>query len=321
MKRAGLVAAVLALTMLGSSCANLVKVSDSSIPKLLTPLTEASFDELIGQIHPYSDLQSLRAWSVYIRFNDAESAQRYREAEAILALKRPDKIRLIVQVPVVKTKLAEMAAENNRFRVAIYPKEYRSFLIGSNDGDYSQWRERLGDRGGSALVSARPFHFTEALMMRPLRLNDTKVVYGIEEALIEEPDTRKNAPKGARVLRSFYVISEVELPAVAGGRGRTLRRFWFDRTEGAQFSRQQIFDQKGVLITEVLYSNYKKLRASSDQLWPGIILVQRPHDNYSARLTFSEERFEVNPELPENAFVLENSEGLPETDLDKPMTP
>ncbi|QQS45792.1 MAG: hypothetical protein IPM66_17930 [Acidobacteriota bacterium] len=319
MRRAGLVIAVLVMMLLGSSCANLAKVSDVTIPRLLTPLTTAGFNDLTRQIQPLTDLRSLRAWSVYIRFIDAESAERYREAEAILALQRPDKIRLVVQVPVVKTKLAEMVSEEGRFKVAIYPSEYRRFLTGTNDGDYSEWREKLGERGRSALVSARPFHFTEALLMRPLRLDDPKTTYAIEESLLEEPDPRADAKKGARILRSFYVISEISMADSSRQAAVVRRRFWFDRTQGTVLTRQQIYDQQGSLITEVLYSNYRQLNLTSQMLWPGVITVNRPHDNYSARLTFSEERFDINPELPPNAFALENTDGLPETDLDKPL--
>jgi hypothetical protein len=37
-----------------------------------------------------------------------------------------------------------------------------------------------------------------------------------------------------------------------------------------------------------------------------------------ARLTFNDEKFEVNPELKPNTFALENTQNFRETDLDKP---
>lgn len=318
MIRVGFAVAVLcAAALLNASCSNLVKVSDVSIPRLLAPVSNATYEELIGQLRPFTELQSLRSWTVYIRFLDAESAERYREAEAILVLKRPDKIRLVVQVPVVKTKLAEMVSESNRFKVAIYPSDYRRFLLGTNDADYTQWREMLGEKGRSALVSARPFHFTESLMMRPLNPGDRNFSYSIEQSLLEEDDPRPNAKKGARVLRSFYVITESEMTPGGPAPSVVRRKFWFDRNDSNRFRRQQTFDRGGRLVTDVGYSDYKKLNSSMSDLWPGVITVRRPHDGYSARLTFSEERFEVNAELPETAFVLENTESLPVTDLDK----
>jgi hypothetical protein len=118
------------------------------------------------------------------------------------------------------------------------------------------------------------------------------------------------------------VISELEVSPEGQGPARVRRRFWFDRANGARFARQQVFDQQGQLATEVQYTDYKKLNSGSpsgnEATWPGVILVHRPHEGYMARLTFNEEKFEINPELKPNAFTLENSEKLRETDLDMP---
>jgi hypothetical protein len=317
-------ATTLVLIILSASCASLVKSKDYSIPKLLTPLADAKFDDLIKQLQPYTNVQSLRTSQAYMLFTDATASEKYRfEADLTLILQRPDKIRMLIQAS-FGTKIADMVSESNRFRVAIhYPSEYRQFLLGTNDADYSAWLARLkGKEKESALSSARPYHFTEALMMRPLALNDPRFVFGLEEALVEEADPRPTAKKGARILRSFYVISELESSPEGQGPARVRRRFWFDRANGALFARQQIFDQQGQLATEIQYSDYKKLSSGKDpgseSAWPGVILVNRPHEGYMARLTFNDEKFEVNPELKPTAFTLENTESYRETDLDKP---
>jgi hypothetical protein len=313
---------VLALSLVGSSCASLVRTRDYSIPKLLTPLAEAKFDDLVKQVRPLTDLQALRTTPVYVRFLDAETSTKYFEANAVLVLQRPDRIRLLISAPGIGTKIADMVSESNKFRVAIFYGKFKRFLLGTSDADYSAWRARIGEEGKSALAAARPFHFTDALMLRPLKLGDAQFAYTIEEALIEEDDMRKNAKKGARLLRSFYVISEIELGAPEQSPAKVRRRFWFDRTDGARFSRQQIFDDRGILVTEALYSNYAKLNADSNETWPSVILVNRPHDGYSARLTFNDQKFDVNPtDLGAGAFTLENTENLPVTDLDKPEKP
>ena len=312
---------VVALSLLVSSCKSLIVTKDRSIPKLITPLADSGFQDLVKQLKPFADLQSLRT-RVGIVFQDTGLAERWPETDSNLVLMRPDRIRLIINAPIGKIKIAEMVSESSKFKVALY-KQSPSFLIGTNDADYSVWREKLGEKANSGLVAARPFHFTEALMMRPLMLNDSRFTYLMEESLIEEADTTPKAPKNARVLRSFYVVSEIELgvPGVGTGISRVTRRFWFDRTSNAKFVRQQLFDVKGGLATEVYYSDYKKLSESSADLWPSVILVSRPHDGYSARLLFSDTSFEINPELPTAAFVLENNEKLREVDLDKPPTP
>jgi outer membrane lipoprotein-sorting protein len=323
-RRIVIAAATLVLLSLSASCSSLIKSKDYTIPKLLTPLTDAKFDDLVRQLQPFMDVQSLRTSQAYMLFTDATASEKYRfEADLTLVLQRPDKIRMLIQAS-FGTKIADMVSESNRFRVAIhYPSEYRQFLLGTNDADYSAWLARLkGKEKESALSSARPYHFTEALMMRPLALKDPRFVFGLEEALVEEADTRPAAKKGARILRSFYVISELESSPEGQGPARVRRRFWFDRANGASFARQQIFDQQGQLVTEIQYSEYKKLNSGkesgSESVWPGVILVNRPHEGYMARLTFNYEKFEVNPELKPTAFTLENSENYRETDLDKP---
>lgn len=252
---------------------------------------------------------------------DAAASERFRvEVDATLILERPDKIRMLIQKSTIGTKFADMVSESNQFKVAILnPAEYRMFLLGTNDADYSDRLAKFkGKEKESAIASARPFHFTEAMMMRPLLLNDPRFVFVIEEALVEEPDTRPGAKKGARLIRSFYVISEVEVSLEGQGPSRARRRFWFDRGNGARFARQQIFDLQGQLATEVQYSDYKKLNPDDANTWPSVILVNRHHEGYSARLTFNDEKFEINPQLKPATFTLDNTENLKVTDLDKP---
>jgi hypothetical protein len=319
MIRNSLVSAVLALAIVSSSCSSLVGGRDSSIPRLQTPLANAEYDELISRLKQFTELQSLRTSQVYLQFLDAVESYRYPEAVATLILQRPDKIRLLVQAPAIRSKISDMVSESNKFKVAIYYGDYKYFLLGSNNADYTAWRESLGDKGRSALTAARPFHFTEILMMRPI--NDQLYTYSFEESHLVERDSRRGSKKGAQVIRSYYVISELELPSSGAGPARVQRRFWFDRTNGAVFVRQQLFDNQNQLSTDIFYSDYKRLNAGSAETWPSAILLTRPHDNYSARITLHDDRFEINPELQPNTFVLQNTEGLRETDLDKPIIP
>src|SRR5262249_37068460 len=186
-----------------------------------------------------------------MQFTDAAASEKYRfEAELTLILQRPDKIRMLIQAS-FGTRIADMVSESNRFRVAIYnPSEYRQFLLGTNDADYSEWMANLkGKVKESALSTAGPFPFTEALMMRAMALNDPRFVFGIEEALVEELDTRQGAKKGARVLRSFYVISELEVSPEGQGPARVRRRFWFDRANGVRCARKTGFYHQGQIPT------------------------------------------------------------------------
>ena len=311
---------VLTLSVLISSCAHLAEVSDPTIPKRITPLSEANFNQLVARLQAVQNFQTLSISRAGIRSIDAESGTRSRgQGDVQLALKRPDKIYFVVQVPISKSKITEMVSNGEHFKVAIYkPEEIRRFLIGTNNADYSKQREKLGREKQRGLANIRPFHFTDALMIHPLHIGDAHFVYSLEEALIEEPDTRSGAKKGARVLHSFYVITEAEVSSSGQAPSLVRRRFWFDRTDPqTPLARQQVFDERGLLTTEAHYFRYAKLSAESAELWPSEIFIMRPTDGYSVQLSFYENTVKFNSNLQEAAFDLKNTEGLPETDLDK----
>jgi hypothetical protein len=304
-----------------NGCRNLVSSADYTIPRLLLPLSDSTYWQLLDRLKPFTDINGLRSTRVLMQFLDAETSRRFNNADASLVLQRPDKILLLIQDPVLGSRIADMASEGNKFRVAIYkPSDRRRFLIGTNDADYSRMRSKLSKNEQSGLINARPFHFTDALMMRPLKLSDPKFAYSLEETLLEENDTQKDAKKGARVWRSFYVISELELPTETGRPARVLRRFWFDRTQNSQFARQQLLDARSQVVTEVRYLNFTRLSDEEETLWPGVIEVSRPKDGYIARLTFGAGEYKINPDFGSaRPFLLENKEGLPETDLDQEL--
>lgn len=313
---------LLASTALLNSCASIVKYKDESIPQPLTPVADADFDALLTHLKPFTEVESMRATRISMKFVDVEAGERYRgAADATVVLKRPSNVRLIIQVPVTKSKLAEMVSDTDHFKVAIYYDKYKRFLLGTNDADYSRWREKLQGKKEaqqSGFINARPFHFTDALLVRPLQIGQPGLVYNVQEELSEEPDTRPGAKKNARVIRSFYVVSEMQITDTTKNIGVLKRRFWFDRNSDLLLKRQQVFDAKGRLITDIHYSNYLKLNSDSQILRPSVIEVRRPYDKYSAELNFLADSTEFNVEdLPATAFVLENDQKLPETNLDK----
>ena len=312
---------LLASAALVTSCSSLVKYKDETIPQPLTPVAEADFDTLVAQLKPFAELESMRATRISMKFTDVASSERYRgAADATIVMKRPENVRLIIQVPVAKTKLAEMVSDAQHFRVAIYYDKYKRFLTGTNNANYNRWREKIQGKkeAQSAFINARPFHFTDALLVRPLQIGKSGFTYSLQEELVEEPDIRPGAKKGARVVRSFYVVSEIEITDPAKSFGILKRRFWFDRNDKLQLKRQQVFEAKGELMTDVRYSNYVKLSSDSQILRPSVVEVRRPYDKYSAELNFLADSTEFNiTDLPATAFVLENTEKLPETDLDK----
>src|SRR5581483_8707820 len=82
-KRATLIIGIVLLSFLASSCRRLAKVSDTSIPRLLTPVVQADFQQLVAQLKPFTELQALRSSRVTLRFIEPLIEERWRDAEAI----------------------------------------------------------------------------------------------------------------------------------------------------------------------------------------------------------------------------------------------
>ena len=120
-----------------SGCGSLFGVKRQvSVPPLLGPLTEATTEQLIGEVNRVAVVRSIRG-KIDIQFEDtsfAESgiAEKYRTADGTVYLQRPGQIYIKIQAPFVGTNIAEMTSDGERFRVAVLQgdEKYRRFVRG-----------------------------------------------------------------------------------------------------------------------------------------------------------------------------------------------
>jgi hypothetical protein len=337
--RAAAAAAVLAAAVLLSGC-GLFKPSRSvSVPQPLTPLVSADMSQMFDEINRLGAVKSLNG-RVDIQFLDTSYApcglaEKYRTADGRLVVQRPGQVYLTVQVPVIGTKVAEMSSTGERFWAAVYQgsEKYRRFVTGSNAAQYERLdgdgagqtpdcnvkgkqREEAAQRATvSAISSLRPQHLTDAVLVPPVSFEDTKHVYAQAETYEEEVDTRPGAQKGARVVRGYYVLTEMEL--VTQNRARVTRRFWFDRVGTLRLARVQIYGDRGQLITDVVYSSPQPFGEEGRLRLPAQVELTRPQDHYSIRVAFQDPgAVKVDEQYDPEIFVLKNGSNLPEVDLD-----
>lgn len=337
--RAAAAVAVLAAALLLSGCGLFKTKTRISVPQPLTPLIEADMAQMFQEINRLGAVRSLNG-RVDIQFLDTSYApcglaDKYRTADGRLVVQRPGQVYLIVQVPVIGTKVAEMSSTGERFWAAVYqgdPK-YRRFVTGSNAAQYEKLdadgasqspdcnmngkrREEAMQRATvSALSSLRPQHLTDAVLVPPVSFEDTKHVYAQAETYEEEADPRPGAGKGSRVVRGYYVLSELEL--VAQNRARVTRRFWFDRVGSLRLARVQIYGERGQLITDVVYSNPQPFGEETRLRLPAQVELTRPQDHYSIRIAFQDPgAVKVDQSYDAEIFVLKNGSNLPEVNLD-----
>jgi hypothetical protein len=330
---------LLAAALLLTGC-GLVKPSRKiAVPQPLGPLVEADTAQMFAEINRLASVNALDG-RVDIQFLDnsfAECgiAEKYRTADGRIVTQRPGKIYLVINVPIIGTKVAEMSSNGERFWAAVYqgdPK-YKRYVTGTNSAAYDKLdgdargaspdcnqegkkREAAMQRATvSALSSLRPQHFTDALLVPPVSAAGSNLVYASAETFEEEADPRPGAKSGSRVVHGYYVLTEFE-PAGQNS-ARVVRRFWFDRVGQLRLARVQTYEGRGRLLTDVVYGAQQAVGEDGSRRLPTQIELTRPQDHYSLRVVFQDPgAVKVDQPKPDDAFVLKNSQNLPVVDLD-----
>jgi hypothetical protein len=298
------------------------------VPQLLTPVFDADKNRLIQEVNRLATVKSIHG-KVDIQFEDTSFAtfgiaDQYRLVDGDITLQRPGKIYLVIQFTFVD--LAQMASDGEHFSVAVLKGDtrYRRFLKGTNSADYPRLpangstgdkddKQKMEKETVSALSNMRPQHLTDAFMIRPIEPSNS-LMYVQSEFYQEEPDTRPQARKNARVMRAYYLLEEF---SQNGGDAKLLRRFWLDRVDGIRLARVQSYDDRERLITDVSYYNEKVIGSGVTASLPSRIEITRPLDRYKLSITYQDSAsVELNRDYMPKAFVLENKWQLPEVDLD-----
>jgi len=309
-----------AASLLGASCIHRVNVNAllSSNPPLQT-------DELINRINAYSRIQTFSAQADVTVWNyftgEGTKADEFPEATGLIRFKRPENTRM--RVTFTGFNVADMVSDGQKFKLAIYrPQAKRRFIYGSNLTDIERMnaeeiREvkdpQLTKAGG--LVNMRPQHITDSFLIKPITENDRPNTFR-EEVRQVEADTRPGK-KNHLVERSYYVVYVLEHDDK--GQLKLRRKFWFDRSQpGTPLVRQQTFENGvGRLASDVTYANWFMVPNTAG-IWPGDVIIDRRNDGYRLELSLLRDTVEINGELPETTFELDNTENLEEINLDAP---
>ena len=317
-----------------SGCSSIVK-EKTTTPKLLKT-ENAAPAALLDEVNRFARVGSMRA-KMDLKFEDnsfAESgiAEKYKSADGDVVVQRPANILLKVQAPFIKTDIAQMASNGDKFCIAILQDggdgRYKKFVCGTNSEDYSLLQEKVKnsdlDNGKvlkqnvNAFSNLRPQHFTDALLVRPV--DSQNYSYLTSTILQEEYDFKLPKTSPLRwVLRGYYLLDEMKKEA--DGNLKIVRRFWFDRVGGIRLARQQIFDDKGEIESDILYGQEGNLGGTGEyNRLPLQISVTRPKEKYKMRLTYqTPDTVSVGKKYPDGAFNLKNDNGLEEVNLDEKL--
>lgn len=294
--------------------------TDKSTPVLLAS-ENASKDQLINEINRFAKVNSMSA-KMDLKFEDTSFANQgkkksYVSATLTSVVQRPANIYLKVEF--FSVDIAQMTSNGEKFRVAVLRDnsggKFKKFVQGTNNADYSKLESNLKNDSStdaesvSSFSRLRPQHFTDAILIQPIETTKTYLQSTIYQ--IEEDEVQKK-----KVIRGYYLLDEYAKDAK--GELKIARRFWFDRVVSIRLARQQLFDTKGEIESDIIYGQEGNLANNAEyKNLPLRIIVTRPKDKYTITLTYqSPESVKLGNSYKAEVFELKNSWGLEEVNLD-----
>jgi len=200
----------------------------------------------------------------------------YRQTKGFVIVDRPSHIRIKAQAPLALATVFDMVSDGKQYRVSIPLKN--KFIVGNSN---TPGKEK------NPILNLRPQHIVNALFVDIVPYMTNASVRSILEEAVEG-------------RHSYYVFSFIN---VLGDTAQLVEKLWIDRTT-LEVTRKEIFGSDGKVDTDVEYSGYE---LQGDIAFPSVILIQRPTDDYSLKMTF--QKTSVNEKIAGDAFNLEQPQG------------
>jgi hypothetical protein len=258
------------------------------VPPGIREAKQATFEDLLGVIHEYDGIRTLSCSDMELSFTSTRKREigeleKWRSVHGYILLRRPDSTHFVLLVPVTQSTFLDVLSVGDQLSVW-YPRK-DEFYVGKNSQKEFIVEDDSGTREFS--VPVRGTHIFEAIFPQGLPLDSPGVRVSVEE----QTDTQA----------SYYILSffkEGKAPRI-----HLLRKLWIERA-GLTIARQQVFEDDGHLVSDIGYSEPV---LTGGFLMPLKIHIDRPADGYMLDLKFT--KWNVNPDLPENAFELEPPPG------------
>jgi outer membrane lipoprotein-sorting protein len=265
------------------------------IPKQPLITRTATAEELVAQLDKrWNELQSLNV-TVEIQASTLKSkegtARDYRTFRGHILMRKPEMLRVLGQVPVLGTRMFDMASDGKNFTLYV-PSKNRA-VRGAN---------ALKKKSDNPIENLRPGFFFDAMVVRGLEHDD---LYGVVADLETVED---------EVRKHLYNIPEYVLRINRSNPGSRLltpmREVVFRRDTLLPYE-QDLYDSEGNLETKVIYADYRDFDTVK---YPSTIIIKRPLEEYQLVLTV--ESVQENMNLTDDQFQIKIPEGTPTQKLE-----
>jgi outer membrane lipoprotein-sorting protein len=193
-------------------------------------------------------------------------------------------LRVLGQVPVLGTRMFDMASDGKNFTLYIPSKSLA--VKGAND---------LKKKSASQIENMRPGFFFDAMVVRGLEPDD---LY----AVVADSETVEDAARKHLFTVPEYVLS-ISRRKPGTNELTPVRVVTFRRDDLMPYQ-QDIYDSAGNLETQVDYANYQDFDSVR---YPSTITIKRPLEEYQLVLTV--ESVKENMTLSDDQFQIKIPEG------------
>ena len=207
----------------------------------------------------------------------------YKEIRGYVLARKPAMLRLIGLLPIVRNRAFDMVSDGKEFKLWIPPKN--RFVIGRNDVETPNPKQPL--------ENVRPQNLYEALLIR--EIDPEKEIAVLEQGSETLLDAKRHR----------YEQPDYEIVVVRKGKNGWFlsRKVIFSRTD-LKIHRQLIYNQDGLVVTDVHYGEYKDYDGIS---FPQQIEIERPQEEYD--ITLNIVKLELNKQLTDEQFDLQQPPG------------
>lgn len=201
-------------------------------------------------------------------------------------LRKPADLRVLLLVPVLRSRALDMVSDGKNFKLLIPPKNRA--MVGA---------DKLATPSKNGLENLRPSIIRDALLV-PARQPDEYVALTRDSRILPPaPGTKDSIEEPDYDLTVLHVKSDHVLERV--------RVIHLGRLTLLPYQ-QDIYDHEGRIITVVNYDKFQKVGAID---FPMSIIITRPIDEYKLKIDIS--KLVLNQKLDDEQFTLKIPEGIP----------
>ncbi len=246
--------------------------------------------QLAGSInYTYNSIQSVSATvdlQASVGGSQKGSVTDYTSFRGFIRLRKPEMLRVIGLLPVLRTQAFDLVSDGSNFKLLIPPKN--EAIEGKNS---------LTSKSPNPLMNLRPNLFFDSMLIRAIGPQD-QVILTTDNNISQDPKTKKWTEERDYKLE----IVQEKSAAKAAGTFRELidkRVIHFNR-DNLQPIEQDVYDQDGNLETVTLFG---PLQTFGTEKFPGTITIKRPQEEYQIVMTI--QKLVLNQTLTDDQFELE----------------